>query len=87
MHPQVNRYLLYEMMDKDAFRPIALELLGKKQIFIYENDGKLVGMCKLVPQQYRDAHKIYLGGLAIHPDHAGKGEGTRMMEEIIAYCK
>lgn len=87
MHPLVNRYLLYEKMDAVSFRPIMKELLDKVQIFIYENNSVATGMCKLVPQQYRDAHKIYLGGLAIHPDHAGKGEGTRMMEEIINYCR
>jgi putative acetyltransferase len=40
-----------------------------------------------VPQQFRDAHKVYLGGLAIHPDKSGKGEGAKMMEEIITFCK
>jgi putative acetyltransferase len=87
MHPLVNRYLLYEMMEAEDFRPIAQELFDKKQIFIYENENKPAGMCKLVPQHYRDAHKVYLGGLAIHPDNAGKGEGGKMMEEIIAYCR
>jgi RimJ/RimL family protein N-acetyltransferase len=87
MHPLVNRYLLYEKMDAVSFRPIMQELLDKGQLFIYENNGLTTGMCKLVPQQYRDAHKIYLGGFAIHPDYAGMGEGTRMMEEIIDYCR
>jgi RimJ/RimL family protein N-acetyltransferase len=87
MHPLVNRYLLYETMEAGAFKPIARELLEKKQIFIYESEGRATGMCKLVPQQHRDAHRVYLGGLAIHPDHAGKGEGKKMLEEIVDYCR
>jgi putative acetyltransferase len=44
-------------------------------------------MCKLVPQQHRNAHVLYLGGVAVHPFFAGKGEGIKMMQDIIDYAK
>jgi putative acetyltransferase len=62
MHPQANRYLLYDPMDKKDFLPVFLELQSKEQLYVYENSSRRTGMCKLVPQQYRDAHKVYLGG-------------------------
>jgi RimJ/RimL family protein N-acetyltransferase len=40
-------------------------------------------MFKLVQLEHRSAHVGYLGGLAIHPDFAGKGYGKKMMEAII----
>ena len=87
MHPQVNRYLLYEQMTVESFQPVFNELLQKQVLFIYEKDNTAMGMCKLVKQQYRNSHIIYLGGVAIHPSYAGKGEGLAMLNEIINYIR
>ena len=83
MHPQINPYLLYEVMDKDTFQPIFNELLFKDIIYIYEENNEAVGMFKLIQLEHRSSHVGYLGGLAIHPDFAGKGYGKKMMEAII----
>lgn len=83
MHPQVNTWLLYEMMDKDSFQPIFDDLEIKGIIYVYEEEGVPVGMFKFIHQQYRNSHAAYLGGVAIHPDFAGKGYGKKMMQEII----
>ena len=87
MHPQVNPYLLYEPMDIEEFKPIFDKLLENeiKYIFMDEN-STLVGMFKLSPLTYRASHVAYLGGLAIHPDYAGKGFGGKMMREIIDFA-
>jgi RimJ/RimL family protein N-acetyltransferase len=82
MHPQINPYLLYEQMDQESFLPIFNELLVKEVLFVYENDDIPAGMCKLVPQKYRNSHIVYLGGLAIHPFFSGKGEGLNILKEI-----
>jgi putative acetyltransferase len=87
MHPQVNRYLLYEQMDIDSFQPIFNELMQRKVLFIYEKENTSIGMCKLVQQQHRNSHIVYLGGVAIHPSYAGKGEGLTMLNEIIDYVQ
>ncbi len=83
MHPQINPYLLYEVMDKDTFQPIFNELLAKDIIYIYEENNEAVGMFKLIQMEHRSSHVGYLGGLAIHPDFAGKGYGKKMMKAII----
>ncbi len=83
MHPQVNPYLLYEQMSSEEFRPIFEDLLSDKVIYVFEENGISAGMFKLVLLKHRCTHIAYLGGLAIHPDFAGKGLGLKMMREII----
>jgi RimJ/RimL family protein N-acetyltransferase len=87
MHPAINPWLLYELMDEGDFRPIFNELVEKKCLFVYENDETRIGMFKLVPQKFRNSHIIYMGGIGIHPDHWGKGYGSMMLNEIISITK
>jgi len=87
MHPEVNPYLLYEMMGEETFRPIFEDLIKEEVLFLYKNGLENIGMCKLIRQKYRNEHILYLGGLAIHPDYFGKGFGKKMMQEIIDFCK
>jgi RimJ/RimL family protein N-acetyltransferase len=87
MHPQVNPYLLYEVMEKEMFKPIFDDLLQQDVLYKF-NDGTIdAGMCKLILHRYRDSHKMYVGGLAIHPQQAGKGYGILMMQDIISFAK
>jgi putative acetyltransferase len=87
MHPSINPYLMYEPMDAVSFKPILEELLLKDLLYIYYTaDNPAVGMYKLVPNTYRSAHIVYLGGVAIHPLFAGKGFGQQMMRAIIEYA-
>ena len=87
MHPQVNKYLLYEQMSEDEFKPIFNDLLRNDVKYIYENEGAATGMFKLVPNVHRASHIVYLGGLAGHPGSAGRGQGFEMMKEIICYAE
>lgn len=83
MNPVTNPYLLYELMDKESFTPIFNDLLKQNIIFIYTDEEQNIGMFKLIPLHHRSKHINYIGGLAIHPDFAGKGFGSKMMTEII----
>lgn len=87
MGPESNRFLLYEQMSAIEFKPVFDELLGKQILYVYEADETPAGMCKLVPQQYRNSHILYLGGVAVHPFFAGKGAGFKMMQDIIVYAR
>jgi L-phenylalanine/L-methionine N-acetyltransferase len=86
-HPLINPYLLYEQMDKKSFRPIFKDLLKSGIIYIFNHEGQDVGMFKLCPLLHRTSHIAYLGGVGIHPKFGGKGLGTMMMQEIIAFGK
>jgi putative acetyltransferase len=81
-HPAVNAALLYEPMSREAFAPIFKQLLEQGIKYIFEINGEAVGMVKLVPLTHRTSHVCYVGGLAIHPAHAGKGCGTLLMQTI-----
>jgi RimJ/RimL family protein N-acetyltransferase len=87
MHPQVNPFLLYEVMTAENLQLVFDELEKRGVLYIFEDAGEAVGMCKLVPQHYRNNHIVYLGGLAIDPEKSGKGYGLQMMKEIINYAK
>lgn len=87
MHPQVNSYLLYELMGKDEFKPIYEDLLQQQVLYKFNDGIADAGMCKLVLHKYRDGHKMYVGGLAIDPAQAGKGYGILLMKDIIAFAK
>jgi putative acetyltransferase len=87
MHPLINRWLLYEQMSPEAFRPIAMELIQRSALFVFEADGVPVAMCKLVPQKYRNSHILYLGGVAVDPRYQGKGIGAKMLSSAIDLCR
>ncbi len=87
MHPAINTWLLYEMMNVDVFRPIVEELIQKQSLYIYEIEEKPVGMFKLQPMKFRNSHIMYLGGVAIHPDLAGKGYAKEMILDAIDLVK
>lgn len=87
MHPQVNPWLLYEPMDEAEFEPIYVNLLSQACLYVFEQNGESVGMCKLLPMPYRNSHVLYLGGVAIDPIHAGKGYGQTMLQEILAWAQ
>jgi putative acetyltransferase len=56
-------------------------------LYIFEIEGQNVGMFKFIPLKHRNSHMAYLGGVAIHPDYAGKGYGKMMMTAIIDFGK
>lgn len=87
MHPQVNPYLSYEKMSAEKFQPIFNNLLEQQVKYIYGTDKESRGMFKLIPQQHRNSHIAYLGGLAIHPLFFGKGEGNKMLQAIVALVR
>lgn len=87
MHPQINPYLLYELMDAVTFLPIFEELFNKQVLFVYADETKQMGMCKLVPQQHRNAHILYVGGVGIRASEAGKGHGLNMLQEVKEYAR
>ena len=87
MHPQINPFLLYKMMDKKSFEPIFQDLVSKEIKYVFEEDGSKIGMFKLIPLTYRCSHIAYLGGVAISIEFTGKGYGNKMMHEIIDYAR
>ena len=86
-HPDINPYLLYEMMEKTDFQAVFDALLSNNNLYIFEVEGEKAGMFKLVPMTHRTSHIVYLGGVAVHPQFSGRGFGKQMMLEIIDLCQ
>ena len=86
-HPKTNPFLLYELMSKEEFQSIFSELLSQNIIYLFSENEQNIGMFKLIPYLHRTSHINYLGGLAIHPDFAGKGLGSKMIAEILELGK
>jgi putative acetyltransferase len=87
MHPEINPFLLYEMMTSKEFEPVFEKLIQEEVLYLFIDNQIPVGMCKLIPQTYRCSHITYLGGVAIVPEYSGKGFGKKMLLEIISFCK
>jgi ribosomal protein S18 acetylase RimI-like enzyme len=87
MHPLVNPFLLYEQMPFEQFQPIYAALLAAQCKYVLMRGEQRAGMCKLLRMQHRDAHRIYIGGLAVAPECAGQGMGDALMVAIIARCE
>jgi len=87
VHPQVNRFLFYEIMSAEQFKPIFSEFLEQGILHVYQEDGILKGMFKLSSKLHRCSHISYLGGIAIHPSYSGKGHAQQMLREIISLGK
>jgi putative acetyltransferase len=86
-HKEINPFLLYEMAEEPHFMPIFQDLLDKNVLFVFENENKPAGMLKLQPMTFRARHIAYLGGVAIAPEHSGKGLAQKMFLEMIEYAK
>jgi L-phenylalanine/L-methionine N-acetyltransferase len=87
VHPQVNRFLFYEIMSAEEFKTIFNELLEEDILYVYEDEGISIGMFKLSRKLHRCSHIAYLGGIAIHPSFSGKGHAQHMLHEIILLGK
>ena len=87
IHPQVNRFLFYEIMSREEFKPIFYDLLLQDILYVFEPNGILTGMFKLRPLTHRCSHITVLGGVAIHPSFSGKGYGLEMLHQIILLGK
>jgi L-phenylalanine/L-methionine N-acetyltransferase len=86
-HKEINPFLLYEMAEESHFMPIFQDLLDKNVLFVFENENEQVGMLKLQPMTFRARHIAYLGGVAIAPEHSGKGLAQKMFLEMTEYAK
>ena len=87
MHPATNPWLLYEVQPMEAFLPELRMLTERQMLYVYSQDGVPVGMFKLQPMKHRNSHIVYLGGVAIDPDHGGRGHGTAMITSAVALSR
>jgi RimJ/RimL family protein N-acetyltransferase len=84
MHPTVNPYLSFEIMNKEQFLPIFQELTNSGTLYIYENiDGEVAATCIVCRQVRRCAHVVCLSTFATNPKCHRQGIGSKFMRELI----
>jgi RimJ/RimL family protein N-acetyltransferase len=87
MHPATNPWLLYEVQPMEDFLPELRMLTERGMLYTYAFEGVPVGMFKLQPMKHRNSHIVYLGGVAMDPDHSCRGIGTEMIRSAVALAR
>jgi RimJ/RimL family protein N-acetyltransferase len=87
MDEKVNRFLNFEIMEKDKFKDIFHELINNGQLFVFEKDEEIAATCVVMRQKRRANHVASLGTLATHPKFHRQGVGTEFMRELFKKLK
>ena len=88
MHPSINPYLSFEIMDKTSFKRLFNELIKSGTLYIYENDsGDLLGTCIVYRLERRCSHVVQLTTLAINPNFHRQGFGTAFVHTLIDHLR
>lgn len=77
-----NRYLTYDPMDRDEFRPVYHDLLKTNTLYVAEKNNQIIASYRLIPKENRQSQTIYLGGFVIKSNLKGKGLGSKILEHI-----
>ncbi len=83
MHPNVNRFLNFEVMPKEQFRVIFNELTNAGTLYTYEADDQVLATTIVIRQKRRVYHVATLTTLATHPDFQHQGIGIRFIKALI----
>jgi putative acetyltransferase len=84
MHPTINPYLSFEIMNQEEFLPVFNDLLQLGDLYIHENsDGQVLATCIVCRLDRRCAHTICLSTLATNPNFQRQGIGTKFLRELI----
>ncbi len=84
MDPEANRFLDYEPMDEEAFRPIFEAIVREGETRLVLDGDRVVGTYRLHVQPFRCAHVATLGSFATPPAARGRGLGGEILGAIVA---
>lgn len=87
MHEKVVRFLGYDPMPLEDFRPIYQGLLDSACFYIYERDGRTAGFYRATRYPGRVQHVACLGTLAVDPAFHGQGIAQAMVSDAIDTLK
>lgn len=84
MEPTANRYLSFEPMAPDAFRPVFAALRAEATLYVWEERGVLVATCTTARWARRANHVATIGSVATRHDRRREGHGAAMMHAVLA---
>jgi putative acetyltransferase len=79
--------MAFEPCSRDEFVPIFSDLQAGGDLLVFEEAGRIVGVCKIIRRKIRTKHAAYIGILAVSPDDQGRGVGRKMMTQILAMLR
>jgi RimJ/RimL family protein N-acetyltransferase len=83
MDETVNPYVNFEIISKEAFRPIYNEMIEHGGLQVYELEREVISALVLSRFQHRLKHLAYIGAFGIKRRYQGRGIGTKIMQELI----
>lgn len=87
MDVKTNPYLSFEIMGKEAFKPIFEELLQRGQLYVYTNEQDILATCIVIHHIRRIKHVATLSTLATHPNYKRQGFGSTFIKQLIQKIK
>ncbi|MBS1597500.1 MAG: GNAT family N-acetyltransferase [Bacteroidetes bacterium] len=82
MDNDFNKYLTYDLMSRENFKPIYNGLLKRGTLYVAKENDQIVGTYQLVAKTDRQAHIYYLGSFTIKKEMQGKGLAKEILSAI-----
>jgi putative acetyltransferase len=83
-HESVSPYLAFDPCSSTEFLPVFEDLQSGGELLVFENENKIVGVCKIIRREHRLKHSAYIGSLAIRANLQNQGFGRQIMTTILA---
>lgn len=84
MEPSANRFLSFEPMAADDFRPVFEAMRREAALYVWVVGGEVVGTCSASRWARRASHVVTIGGVATRRDRRREGHGAAMMRALVA---
>lgn len=84
MDSLVNPYLVFDVMSPEDFREVFHGLMTERELYVYEEDGKIVAALTVTRGTLRMSHVATLGTIAVHFDAHGTGVGASFLSQVLA---
>ncbi|MCB9527079.1 MAG: GNAT family N-acetyltransferase [Myxococcales bacterium] len=84
MEPSANRYLSFEPMAPDDFRPVFEAIRREASLYVWDVDGEVVATASASRWARRASHVATIGCVATRRDRRRQGHAAAMMRALVA---
>lgn len=83
MQEHIIPFMTFERLPKEEFRTIFEMLMKHSEVYVIEDQGRVVATRRIIPGSGEHAHSVELASFGVDKDHLGKGYGIRFYEFLI----
>lgn len=87
MQDHVIPFMTFEQMPEQDFKPIFDTLMQQSEIYVIENNRRIVATRRIIPGSGEHAHSVELASFCVAKDSQRNGYGTRFYEFLITKIK